>query len=194
MGLPVWKCRQELRPAVPSTPIRGQRFFHRGASIGAWNGVATLRIPYSRSGVTATADGDAIVLTATHESSHAAARELADAVENSPTARREFLHTTGHHRADGRYVVARRGADSAGNRKVFDSVEALRRRYARLPYRFDAEAVGRTGINGSRRHMIVRHFAEHAAFHCRTVSRNPLVVEKRECQVHSGGEASLAGD
>jgi hypothetical protein len=38
--------------------------FSTGASVGPSDGVATLRIVFSRSGVTATADGDAIVLTA----------------------------------------------------------------------------------------------------------------------------------
>ena len=122
-----------------------------------------------------------------HELSRAAASRLAEAVEDALTAREEFLRTAGEHRADGAYVVARRGADSAGNEKVFDSFERLERLYERLPAAFDAEAVGRTGITGSRRHMVVRHLAEHPAFDCRTVSRNPLVVRKDE-----GEEADAA--
>nr|WP_276234298.1 hypothetical protein [Halosegnis sp. DT85] len=94
------------------------------------------------------------------------------------TDRREFLRTTGEHRADGSYVVARRGADSAGNRKVFDSFARAERLFARLPDRFGAEDAARTGITGSRRHMLVRHFAEHPAFDCRLASRSPLVAEK----------------
>lgn len=75
-------------------------------------------------------------------------------------------------------MVSRRGADSAGNEKVFDSFRRLERLYERLPGTFDADDVGRTGITGSRRHMVVRHFAEHPAFDCGTVSRNPLRVSK----------------
>jgi hypothetical protein len=40
--------------------------------------------------------------------------------------------------------------------------------------------VSRTGITGSRRHMLVRHFAEHPAFDCRITRRNPLTVEKSD--------------
>jgi hypothetical protein len=93
-------------------------------------------------------------------------------------SREEFFRTAGEYRADGTYVVSRRGADSSGNAKVFDSFERLKRLYERLPEEFDAEAVGRTGITGSRRHMILRHFAEHPAFECETVSQNPLRIRK----------------
>ncbi len=82
-------------------------------------------------------------------------------------------------------MVERRGAESAGNRKVFDSFRRLERLYDRLPGRFTAEAVGRTGITGSRRHMLVRHVAEHPAFACRIETRNPLTVIK---------ESAAAGD
>ena len=75
-------------------------------------------------------------------------------------------------------MVSRRGADSAGNEKVFDSFRRLERLYERLPGTFDADDVGRTGITGSRRHMVVRHLAEHPGFECGTVSRNPLRVSK----------------
>ena len=84
------------------------------------------------------------------------------------------------YREDGSYVVSRRGADSAGNAKVFESFEHLRRLYGRLPDEFAAEDVGRAAITGSRRHMLVRHFAEHPEFDCTIASRNPLAVEKCE--------------
>ncbi|WP_350356181.1 DUF7528 family protein [Halorarius halobius] len=112
--------------------------------------------------------------------SRAAARELQAAVGDALVERREFLHTSGEHREDGSYVVARRGADSAGNEKVFDAFARVERLYERLPETFTAEDVSRTGITGSRRHMLVRHFAEHPAFDCAISRRNPLTVEKRE--------------
>jgi len=74
--------------------------------------------------------------------------------------------------------VSRRGADSSGNAKVFRDFTAIERLYERLPEAFGAEDVGRTGITGSRRHMLVRHFAEHPAFDCSITSRSPLTVEK----------------
>jgi len=104
---------------------------------------------------------------------------VADAIGDAMTEHREFVHTSGEHREDGSYVVARRGATSSGNRKVFDSFARLERLYERLPQRATAEKVGRTGITGSRRHMLLRHFAEHPAFDCEVVGRNPLTVEKR---------------
>ena len=121
-----------------------------------------------------------------HRLSRDAARALSDGLENALVSREEFLRTVGEHREDGSYVVARRGADSAGNRKVFDSFDRLRRLYERLPEEFGAEALDRTGITGSRRHMLIRHFAEHPAFDCTTVSRNPLRVVKREPTAGTG--------
>jgi len=141
--------------------------------------VATLRIAFSRRDVTA-ADADAILVPGdgtTHELSRGAARDIADIITDALSARREFLRTVGQHRADGGYVVARRGADSSGNRKAFDSFAALTWLHERLPKTFDDD-VDRTGINGSRRHMVVRHLAEQPAFECRTVSRNPLGVSR----------------
>lgn len=113
-----------------------------------------------------------------HRLSRAAARRLADALDDATSERQEFVHTTGEHRADGRYVVARRGVDSAGNAKTFDSFEELRRRYERLPPTFGAAAVDGAGVTGSRRHLVVRHLAEHPAFDCRLTRENPLTVEK----------------
>lgn len=71
-------------------------------------------------------------------------------------------------------MVSRRGADSAGNAKVFESFEALGRLFDRLPETFDAEDVGRAGITGSRRHMVIRHVAEHPGFDCEIARQNPL--------------------
>nr|WP_233274723.1 hypothetical protein [Haladaptatus cibarius] len=74
--------------------------------------------------------------------------------------------------------MSRRGADSSGNAKVFQSFDAMARLFDRLPDEFSAEEVGRTGITGSRRHLLVRHFAEHPDFPCRISLHNPLTVEK----------------
>ncbi|WP_369684162.1 hypothetical protein [Haloarchaeobius sp. FL176] len=108
------------------------------------------------------------------------AMALQDQIGDALVERREFFRTTGVHREDGSYEVTRRGADSAGNAKVFESFETVRRLYERLPDEFGAEAVGRTGITGSRRHMLVRHFAEHPAFDCEITSRSPLTVAKTD--------------
>jgi hypothetical protein len=127
----------------------------------------------------------------THELPRDVASQLADDIGDAMATREEFFRTAGEHRADGSYVVSRRGADSSGNEKVFDSFERLQRLYERLPEEFDAEAVGRTGITGSRRHMILRHFAEHPAFDCETVSRNPLRIRKETTEAMAE-EAAVA--
>lgn len=113
-----------------------------------------------------------------HELTSDEAADLQEAVGDALTQRREFFRTEGVHREDGTYEVARRGADSAGNSKVFDGFAALRRLFDRLPREFTAEDVGRSGITGSRRHMLVRHFAEHPDFECAIARRNPLTAEK----------------
>ncbi len=115
-----------------------------------------------------------------HRLSRAEARRLRDSLGDALTQRREFLYTAGTHREDGSYVVERRGADSAGHSKVFERYDALERLYGRLPDAFTAEAVGRTGLTGGRRHLVVRHLAEHPAFDCELVSRQPLTVRKRD--------------
>lgn len=115
-----------------------------------------------------------------HRLPRATARRLADALDAAATEHRRFVHTTGEHRTDGSYVVTRRAADSAGNAKTFDSFAALKRLYERLPERFGAEAVGGAGITGSRRHMLVRHLAEHPAFDCRLTGENPLIAVKTD--------------
>ncbi|WP_224270781.1 DUF7528 family protein [Haloprofundus salinisoli] len=110
--------------------------------------------------------------------SRADAAKLQDNIGTALTEKREFFRTAGEYREDGSYVVSRRGAESAGNAKVFESFEALRRLYDRLPREFTAEDVGRTGITGSRRHMLIRHFGEHPAFDCQITRRNPLTAER----------------
>lgn len=108
------------------------------------------------------------------------AAELRDALGDALVHEEEYLHTAGRHRKDGSYVVERRGADSAGHRKVFDSFTRVERLYERLPVEFTADDVGHTGLTGGRRHMLVHHFVEHAAFDCELVSRQPLTARKRE--------------
>lgn len=112
--------------------------------------------------------------------SRSQADELRESLADALTARHEFVRTTGEHRADGGYVVSRRNADSAGHRKVFDSWANLRRLYDRLPAEFTAETVGRTGLTGGRRHMLLWHLVEHPAFDCNLASRQPLTVRKCE--------------
>ncbi|MFP9193158.1 hypothetical protein ACLI4Q_16090 [Natrialbaceae archaeon A-CW1-1] len=114
------------------------------------------------------------------ELTRAEAIALQSAIGEALTTSREYVYTTGTHREDGSYVVSRRGAESAGNRKVFDSFGNLESLYREVPARIDAEAIGQHGITGSRRHLVVRHFAEHPAFNCRVVSRRPLVARKNE--------------
>ncbi|WP_368408747.1 DUF7528 family protein [Haloarchaeobius amylolyticus] len=110
----------------------------------------------------------------TREEAIALQERIGDAIVD----RTEYFRTAGAHRADGAYEVTRRAADSAGNTKVFDSFAALERLYERLPDEFGAEAVGRTGITGSRRHLLVRHLAEHPAFDCEITCRRPLTATK----------------
>lgn len=150
----------------------------------AWIGVLTLRIGFfSRDGTTVAAsiEGDAVQVTIGTEQrrlSRAAAAELQSALAEALTERREFVRTAGIHRADGTYVVTRRGAESTGNKNVFDSYEQVWELYDQLPDQFTAEDVGAAGISGSRRHMIVRHLAEHPAFDCSLICRSPLRANK----------------
>ena len=92
--------------------------------------------------------------------------------------RREFVRTVGEHREDGSYVVSRRGAESSGHRKVFDSFADLVRIYEQLPPEFTARDVAEEGLTGSRRHILVHHFVEHPAFDCDLASRQPLAGRK----------------
>ncbi|MGM0591062.1 MAG: DUF7528 family protein [Halobacteriota archaeon] len=106
------------------------------------------------------------------------AADLQEALDDALTEKREFLRTAGEYRRDGCYVVSRRSSESAGNEKVFESFDALTRLYDRLPNEFTADDVSRTGITGSRRHMVIRHFVEHPAFECHLRRRSPLTVVK----------------
>jgi hypothetical protein len=119
-------------------------------------------------------DGETLVLD------RSVAVDLRDSLEVALTRNREFVHTTCRHREDGAYVVERRGADSAGHRKVFEDFDACRRLFDRLPDEFVAEDVTRTGVTGGRRHLLVRHFVEHPAFECELVSRQPLSAAKAD--------------
>ena len=113
-----------------------------------------------------------------HELARSDAVALREAIDDAVTETREFFRTAGAFREDGSYEVSRRGADSSGNSKVFESFEAVKRLYDRLPEQFGASDVEHTGITGSRKHMMVRHFAEHPAFDCGIDQRSPLTAEK----------------
>jgi len=106
------------------------------------------------------------------------ARQLRDALDEAVSTRREFTHTTCHHREDGAYVVERRGADSAGHRKVFPSVEAVTRLLERLPEEFTADDLTRSGLTDGRRHLVLWHLVEHPAFDCELVARQPLTARR----------------
>jgi hypothetical protein len=125
--------------------------------------------------------GDSVVVdtgTDELELSRDAAAELCESLADALTARETFLNTAGRHRADGQYVVERRGADSAGNSKVFDSFDSLRRLFERLPEEFTAEDFSRTGLTAGRRHMVLWHLVEHPQFPCELASRQPLTGRK----------------
>ncbi|WP_232685968.1 DUF7528 family protein [Halobacterium zhouii] len=119
-----------------------------------------------------TAAGDEFVL------SPDAADELRGSLADALTARETFVNTAGVHRDDGQYVVERRGANSAGNSKVFDSFDSLRRLFGRLPEEFAAEDLSRTGLTAGRRHMVLWHLVEHPQFPCELTSRQPLTGRK----------------
>ena len=116
----------------------------------------------------------------THRLDRETARRLRSSLGEALVRRREFVRTVGEHRADGSYVVSRRGAESSGHRKVFDSFAALERLYDRLPHEFTAQDVGGDGLTGSRRHALVHHLVEHPAFDCELESRQPLAGRKSE--------------
>lgn len=111
-----------------------------------------------------------------HVLSHGDARQLRAALDDALYQVQEFTHTTGEHRPDGSYVVARRRASSSGHRKVFEDAHAVQSCYEALPEEFTAEDV--TCASGGRRHMLVWHFAEHPGYDCEIVSRQPLTARK----------------
>lgn len=114
----------------------------------------------------------------THSLTEDDATELRQQLGETLTGTREYVYTSGERRDDGSYVVARRGAESAGNRKVFDSFAALEHLYERLPERFTADDLSRTGLTDGRRHLVLRHFVEHPRFDCELTCRQPLTVHK----------------
>lgn len=126
------------------------------------------------SGGTVHVEVDGHVHGLSREDAECLREELADAL----TQRREFLNTACEHRLDGRYVVERRGADSAGHRKVFESFDAAQRLFDRLPDEFTADDLSSTGLTGGRRHMVLWHFVEHPDFACSLSSRQPLTATK----------------
>lgn len=151
-----------------------------------------MHVDSTATGVVVTA-GEAVAELTREEAS-----DLRDRLSEALTERREFVRTVGVHREDGSYVVERRGADSAGHRKVFGSFEHLRRLHDRLPASFTAEDVGRSGLTGGRRHMVLRHLVEHPAFDCELASRQPLTAEKGADLATADDESDLresfAGD
>lgn len=114
----------------------------------------------------------------THALSREEALALRAAIGDALEWRRDLIRTVGHYRRDGTYAVARRCADTPGNEQVFDSLSALQDLFAAMPTEFGAADVGDEGPTGSRRHLVVRHLAEHPAFDCRLVSERPLRAEK----------------
>jgi len=117
---------------------------------------------------------------ARHELSRHAAATLAADLGDALARCDEFVHTIGECRPDGSYVVSRRAGNSAGHRKVFEDWDALVERYDRLPRTFTASDLDGPGISGGRRHLLVRFLAEHPAFACELVSRQPLTARKRD--------------
>ncbi|WP_231182618.1 hypothetical protein [Haladaptatus sp. DYF46] len=116
----------------------------------------------------------------TYDLTRREADRLREALGRALTERREFFRTAGEYRDDGSYVVSRRGADSAGHRKVFERFDALVDLYERLPGTFTAEEVGERGLTGGRRHILVHHLAEHPDFDCELVSHQPLTGRKAD--------------
>ncbi|MFB6125275.1 MAG: hypothetical protein ABEJ59_04890 [Halanaeroarchaeum sp.] len=114
------------------------------------------------------------VVELTPDQADALAEDLTDALTTTET----FLHTDGVHRADGAYVVERRGADSAGNAKVFPSFDVLVRLADRLPETVTADDLSHAGLTAGRRHMVLWHLVEHPSFPFALASRQPLTAER----------------
>ncbi len=174
-----------VRPGTRSTDTPAKHFCRTSNTVRVCHGVPPLLVAFSSSdevSAAATSDeaGDSTVeLTVgdrTVALSRSAAAELRAAVGDALEQRQAFARTAGVHRPNGEYVVQRCAADSTGNAVVFDSFASLRTVFEALPERFGADDVDCT--TGSRRHMVVWHFAEHPAFPCTLAARRPLTVEK----------------
>ncbi|MFB6268866.1 MAG: hypothetical protein ABEH83_02920 [Halobacterium sp.] len=61
---------------------------------------------------------------------------------------------------------------------MFDSFDALRRLFDRLPGEFTADDLSASGLTAGRRHMVLWHFVEHPGFACELASRQPLTARK----------------
>lgn len=72
---------------------------------------------------------------------------------------------------------------------MFDRFGEVERLYGQVPDRFTAEDVERAGLTGGRRHVLLYHFAEHPAFDCELVSRQPLTVKKDGHETNESPEA-----
>jgi len=165
-----------------SPSVRGTRLRSTPSQRRVCHGVLSLLVAFSkRDEVSVSARGESVVVTIdgeTHELSRDAAAALEAGVEDALTHRESFFRTACVYREDGSYVVERRGAESTGNSAVFETFEEVRRLFDRMPDEFGAEDVGKSGLTGSRRHMLVRHFAEHPSFPCEIETRSPLRVVK----------------
>ncbi|WP_237561096.1 DUF7528 family protein [Halococcus sediminicola] len=163
-------------------PTHRQDFEGRTIHQDVCHGVPTLLIgKFSGDEVSVRVESDAVVVSLggrSHELNKREAASLRRALGETLTERREFVHTIGTHRSDGSYAVARRGADSAGHRKVFERFAELWELYESLPEKFTAADVEQSGLTGSRRHLVVRHLVEHPDFPCALVARQPLTAAK----------------
>jgi hypothetical protein len=178
----------------PRHPSRRQLFIGGLATTGTCTGVTPLLVAFFSHGdrpVSATVD-DASILVSVGDDAVELTRAEADALRerlgDALAGTREFVHTSGQRRPDGSYVVARRNADSTGNETAFDGFADLVALYDGLPDRFTASDVDAPGISGSRRHLVVRHLAEHPRFDCRLSKRRPLTVEKHEGDWEDAGQ------
>ena len=73
----------------------------------------------------------------------------------------------------------------------------LEERYRTLPATFEAYDLDKSGISGGRRHLLVRFFAEHLAFPCELVARQPLTAhedESREVERANGRTGRRANE
>ena len=171
-----------LQRDADGRPTHRQDFEGRAIGQNVCHGVPALLVEkFSGDEVSVRVESDAVVVSfgeRSHELNRREAASLRRALGETLAERREFVHTVGTHRSDGSYVVARRGADSVGHRKVFERFTELRGLYESLPEEFTADDVEQSGLTGSRRHLVVRHLAEHPDFDCALVARQPLTAAK----------------